>query len=357
MPGGNLIKGVCGGRRGVPKDIIILLNSATIPNGWTRFSAPDNKYIVGAGSTYNSGDTGGSSTVDTSGKTSSAAGAHTPTTYMDVNPGSDSTTIDICSTGIGTPCSGGNHQHAGDGSVTYTPPYRQAVMIKNDASYRGGFPINGVVLSTAAVANLTNIFTDDKLIYCGATVTTGGSNTVNGTSGSAGAHIHSDDVLTNRSVAAAAARAVSVGAHTHNIPYVFTQAVKRKLLSAWSDAVKEVDITSNVIALFESSTPPAGWFICNGSNGTPDLRDYFIELVTTGSENATGTGDNTVDITSSLDTNSWTHDHSSAQLDDVGSSSSQQHTSESASHAHTLAGFTDKAYTPPYYALYFIMLG
>ena len=25
-----------------------------------------------------------------------------------------------------------------------------------------------------------------------------------------------------------------------------------------------------------ASTPPSGWAICNGSNGTPDLRNKFI---------------------------------------------------------------------------------
>jgi microcystin-dependent protein len=30
------------------------------------------------------------------------------------------------------------------------------------------------------------------------------------------------------------------------------------------------------IAMWEGSTPPSGWAICNGTNGTPDLRGKFI---------------------------------------------------------------------------------
>ena len=33
---------------------------------------------------------------------------------------------------------------------------------------------------------------------------------------------------------------------------------------------------SGMIMMYNSTTPPSGWYLCNGQNGTPDLRDRFI---------------------------------------------------------------------------------
>src|SRR5690606_35053309 len=39
-----------------------------------------------------------------------------------------------------------------------------------------------------------------------------------------------------------------------------------------------IGVPSGVIMMWSGSTStiPAGWFLCNGSNGTPDLRNRFI---------------------------------------------------------------------------------
>lgn len=41
---------------------------------------------------------------------------------------------------------------------------------------------------------------------------------------------------------------------------------------------KEIDshIPKGLIAMWSGSDLPAGWFLCDGKNGTPDLRDRFI---------------------------------------------------------------------------------
>ena len=40
----------------------------------------------------------------------------------------------------------------------------------------------------------------------------------------------------------------------------------------------DTDIPSDLIVMWggDISSIPAGWELCNGSNGTPDLRDKFI---------------------------------------------------------------------------------
>ena len=70
----------------IPQYLIVFLNNTSIPSGWTRYSAMDSKYIVGAGSTYAWGDTGGSVALDVSGRTSGSAGSHTPSSAFDTNP-------------------------------------------------------------------------------------------------------------------------------------------------------------------------------------------------------------------------------------------------------------------------------
>ena len=37
-----------------------------------------------------------------------------------------------------------------------------------------------------------------------------------------------------------------------------------------------VSFVSGMIIMYNSATPPSGWYLCNGQNGTPDLRDRFI---------------------------------------------------------------------------------
>ena len=56
-------------------------------------------------------------------------------------------------------------------------------------------------------------------------------------------------------------------------------------------------IPTGLICMWSGTTVPTGWALCNGTNGTPDLRDRFI--VGSGNSYATGTtgGSNTVTLT------------------------------------------------------------
>ena len=130
---------------------------------------------------------------------------------------------------------------------------------------------------------------------------------------------------------------------------------------------------------------PEGWALCDGSNGTPDLRDRFI-VGAGGSYNVGDTGgSNTVKLTTSQIPS---HDHGSGTLTTStaglhnhrytrltpdyagtrGESLTGTHyttilfTDEAGEHKHTISGYT--SYTgggqahenrPPYYALAYIM--
>lgn len=84
------------------------------------------------------------------------------------------------------------------------------------------------------------------------------------------------------------------------------------------------------IVLWNTATPPSGWQICNGTGGTPDLRDYFIVgSESTYNQNQTG-GNSTLTMSTA---NMHTHSHN------LTTSSTGGHThnssSSNASHTHT----------------------
>ena len=64
-------------------------------------------------------------------------------------------------------------------------------------------------------------------------------------------------------------------------------------------------VPSGLIAMWSGTTPPSGWKLCDGSDGTPDLRNRFI--VAAGDEHAVNEyGDGTADLsTSSADGYIW----------------------------------------------------
>ena len=147
-------------------------------------------------------------------------------------------------------------------------------------------------------------------------------------------------------------------------------------------------VPSGIIAMWSGTNAsiPTGWNLCDGTNGTPDLRDRFI----VGSGNTYSTGDtggaDSVTLTeaqmpshthsgSSLGTNttgahSHTFQHSSVAGSswgyNVGGNSTSPWvtitTSTAGNHSHTITGNTGSAGSgaahenrPPYYALAYIM--
>ena len=148
-------------------------------------------------------------------------------------------------------------------------------------------------------------------------------------------------------------------------------------------------IPSGVILLWSGSTGniPSGWYLCNGSNGTPDLRNRF--LVGAGDDYSVGNtgGSDSVTLSTanlpshnhsiSLNTGSDSHTHSfTGALHPSGSGPEQNQsggpedrtnfnysrTTGSDSHSHSISGNTGNTGSgsahenrPRYYALCYIM--
>ena len=126
---------------------------------------------------------------------------------------------------------------------------------------------------------------------------------------------------------------------------------------------------------------PTGWYLCDGQNSTPDLRNRFVvgagdsyAVDTTGGsadatlvEHSHGAGTYTADTDGNHNHN-YDHNQSSTSLDNDESNQtiypnqSQDTTSSNGDHTHSISGTSDSAgqsgtnaNLPPYYALCYIM--
>lgn len=91
------------------------------------------------------------------------------------------------------------------------------------------------------------------------------------------------------------------------------------VVSSFTEEKKHV-VATNTIIIWSGllSNIPAGWVLCDGANGTPDLRDRFAKGVSTASTNPGGTGGQTSYTISSSQMASHSHGGST---DSVGSHS------------------------------------
>ena len=335
----------------VPSGLIVpLYNTSTVPTGWSRFTAADGKTIVAAGSTYTAGaSSAGTGTIPYSGSTSNS-GAH-------AGPGN---------TGCGGGGGGvqgnltvGGHSHTFSGSYPSVAEYKNFVLIKADSD-QDQLPTNAMMFGTTSLSGLTNVETSVNRLLQGASSYggTGGANsgTFPISFSSVGSHNHTGNVgggdpsggpCTNRSG--------NTGAHTHpgtTAPYSI--GVARMYLSCWTNASASFDLVANGIAMWESGTPPDGWYVCDGANGTVDLRNYFLTIGNTGNH-GTKSGSNTYSGGISSFSGTAPHNHDSGGFSGNGVTTTR-HNSWDWPHSHTMSSGSGTAYQP-YYALTFIQFG
>lgn len=327
----------------VPKGLILPFDSSgAVPSGWTQWTAANGKYLVGAGNGYNIGATGGQTTIALN-MTLNNEGSH---------GGSPSFNQDLYGSDAGYPGANpsGNHQHTiVNASAGYNAPGEEFKLVQAAADFNE-IPINCLVLATGALSGLTNVTAyNAKLLKGGTTLAAVGSNTIaSQTLSTVGDHHHGS--VGNQRAGSGAYNIAVTGSHGGTCDVTITPKVKRKLLSAWKNAGAAFRPMTGIIGMWLSLYPPPGWEICNGQKGTPDLRDYFIELVNTGSENTTGTGTNVVDAAVSF-THGASHTHQGAS--GYQATISGYHGTYAWSHDHT-GSQNGISYTPSYYAIAFI---
>jgi hypothetical protein len=330
----------------VPTGLIVpLYNTTTVPSGWSDFTAANGRMIIGAGSSYGAGATGGSSTTSISG-TLSTVGAHNPTNFTTGSGGGPDSSASN---------SAGSHNHTFSATVTSTDAYKTFKLIKAGAG-NAKLPTNAMLLGTTSLSGLTNVETSTNRLLLADTSygSTGGSSTPSAvvTSSTNGDHKHGDTADGGDGSATQRLGAVA-GNHNHSLTVTLTLATQRAVFSAWTNASAAYDLVTNGIALWESATPPDGWFICDGGNGTVDLRNYFLYIGTTGTQ-GTRTGNNVGSWNVSQAGFSTSHSHLS-QIIGSAPGGNNSHLDFAWSHTHTSSGTV--TVTQPYYALYFIQKG
>ena len=317
----------------VPAGLIIPYNGTIAPSGWSLFTAANERYIIGAGKTYAVKSTGGSSTITC---TSTTTGAHT----------GDTGRVGMKDKSYQGRNYRGAHCHSI--SFSYSPPYYGLTLIRANTELES-LPPKSVMFSDRTLPLLRLEDGDGRLFSARKSIEKGGSNSISSqTSSSAGIHYHGLGKSRSYRADAGYTEAVESGQHTHTVSdFTITPNFKRVLLSAWTNASENFDLMPGMYAFYESLTPPKGWALCDGTNNTLDLRDYFIEF---GNENnhGTKTGDGTISpLVGQLNTVSWNHTH----LEGNKSYSRQPccHKSYSATHGHTFS--LPSSFLPPYYAL------
>lgn len=343
-----------GGTFSVPVGVVAILMSGSVPSGWAAFSDADDRLIRGIGTDY-AGTTGGSNSITVSGTTESVS-SHTGASAFPVftgAPGTDQGAV------VGGPdVAVGGHSHTYSQSVTVSPLRRSYPLIIKTGSPGTLIPHNVMIISSSVLSNpsMARVMSDiaGRLLGAASTVSSAGSasQAVSMTYSSVGNHNHRSIGQRSGSAFGFPAYAYEeAGAHDHaGSPAVtLSPSVKRRQLAAYTGIV-DFPCIPGVMFFWPGDIAdiPANFALCDGTGGTPDMTDHYVELVT-GTPGSSG-GDNTANWTGQTETEYHNHQ---------GSSSAHETPTTTALHAadhwhsHTVNGSV--AYTPPFIRIPFIM--
>jgi hypothetical protein len=331
----------------IPTGLIIPYTGGAggIPSGWAAYTTADDYTIIGAGSTYAIDDFAagtGNFIANTSTNGTHFGASSISTTATDGNKWRNYT-------------SSGNHSHSF--TINYEPPWQRCYLMKAGAD-QIEFPTTSVLFTYGVDKSSvsTNIWTTaDRLFMGDSSLTAGGTNTHNAAvSDSQGSHGHGN---TDSGDGSGSWAAITQGGDTHTENITMVPALRVQAMAAWSNAASTVSLNkygSNIIGMYESLTPPDGWHLCNGSNNTPDMRDYFVKNTAQASAGS-GSGDGTVTATTPGTVTHGTHQHGDNN-EDGGGGGTSWHNDLITMPAHSTLNSSD-TWLPDYYALAFIMKG
>lgn len=320
----------------LPAGVILFFDGekSSIPSGWSEFTDSASRFPYGVGTndyTYTGGGsvpnkTQGQAIHDSFSSTSSSEGSHNHTTGEWTSLTSPGSLPQYRTSNVFTNDAGGAHTHV-TSLQAYTPDQVKLILIKADSNTE-------IVPDTACfLATSNSSMSGSSLAHDGRYISAvaggdSGSSTVAATTfgascASSGMHGHgSQTSLYNVEVIVGGPAPINkpvstipdatsvqqIHLHTISTPNV-NSSIRRaamRLYKRGSDG-NILKASSDIIGLWESATPPTGWSICDGTNGTPDLRDCFIEADDAG--DGTVTGDNSLTISGTTNTNAWSHSH------------------------------------------------
>ena len=346
----------------IPAGTIIPYIGSTIPAGWTRYTGLDGRFLVGAGGAYGVGSTGGSTSFSGSVSTSSRA-SHSGGTGFASPFGSCGTEYNS-NISKGANYSRGGHSHSFSFSGTALDVYRNYIFIQATAE-TFEVPANGILMSHTNISGddgLPNIHTSVNRFMRGASSAggQGGSSTASASYSTTtnGAHNHHTTANGcrdggNTEYWDETWYSVTSGGHKHTGTISGTLNTRRRYLALWSNTAEAFAGRANMIALWAGSTIPEGWVLCNGANGTPDMRNYFVRVGNTSNMGqAAGNNSFTMSTTTGY-AGSHHHKGSNYDADKSATNPTAYHSDNRENHRHTAS--KSMTIVPPYRALYFIM--
>lgn len=336
----------------IPKGLIIPYNSdSSIPSGWIEYTNGQGRYIAAAKDEVNFRPTN--------------EGGHNDlwfyTLYNGSHYGSNKTTL---------PDGGGLSQYsnAAGGHRHFIYPTslslknRTLRFIKSNINNLTKFPTNAIALSDKDLSSkLTQFFNNDNLyLKNGSALSSIASNSWTKALTNNGSHTHLASTANrfNSGTLSNNIASISAGEHTHTLTGfdTLTTTFASAILTAWGKSDQNFGVMRGQIAFWESLTPPSGWVICDGNNGTIDYRKHFIIF---GNTSTHGTKQNSgvfnMQISSGTINNTINnHNHRQSLNNNVGSIDNYHGLADvnpsEFSHSHTMETLTFP-FPPEYYAL------
>ena len=338
----------------IPADTVIFYNgtySAAV-DGWDIYTDAANKFIVG---TATQGEI--ATTAAASGSTIAAA---TGLGTAGAHYGSSVNATGGAGTADSNLVTAGDHTHTvTPSSITLTTelkPISTTITMLRTATEQRFFPANTIHINDTNLVGGTQKLaaTSNRYISGGSSVTDNAATTHTPTftvsNYSSGSHNHLQYVGvsgTQRSGATTgASQSAYVGASSTSHSHVLTgsasiTALKGKLLKLWVAASRQLPKSATVVMYCGNlSLLPSYWKVCDGTNGTIDMRGYFIGYATSsGTAHGTVTSESTTYATTNptAASDNFTHAHFTLSTS-IYSFLYIPHASTSFPHTHTVSG-------------------
>lgn len=340
----------------LPDGAILLDSGAVLPDGYAAFTAANGRYIVGAGGAYSAGQTGGAASTAAWSDVTGYGGDHSGGTAIPVaRPGSMFPGYYTTAGGFNE----SNHRHSWTAPAVTMDPLR----VRRKLAKRSGsslvIPASLMVFGVAGLSHpsVARITADTGRLLM--------ADSGNGTAGYAAKYVaatvatanmpHKHHVteygMIDQDFAPYPDLRVAADSgqwpHTHTLTVRLAVSAKRRGLALYGGS-GDYPVLAGMIVMHDGAVP-AGWVLCDGTNGTPDMRDFFVEFAASGQEGVAA-GNNTV--VASGQTNDWGHSHYGSDATDGPMVGGVPH-ANTATHRHDIQA--SQPYIPPFYALNFIM--
>lgn len=361
----------------LPVDTVLFYNitdtttqSSTPGAAWSNYTPANNRYIYGTATQSEIGTTISVSGTATVTATYGTGGSHSGGTVLQTSP--------YNTTGAYSPyvSTAGSHSHSpGSMDLSSCLANTIGIVVVKSSEQVGMLPPGCIVFRQTAPTSLdfvefTPSGTSSDGYYYGHSST---SNTVctdrttaysgvvsQSSAGGVHSHVGGGSYFYWGTGAYSTVVYQNAGSHTdHSFTAPIKVRLKSKHLRAWVSTVEQ-PIEYGMIVPFAGTLAslPAGWRVCDGTLGTPDMTSYAVGHKSGGTSHNTAihTTDDAVlsqAVTVTSSTSSWNHSHAGASTNLRGSGGYHSSTSVSHSHSVNVTAATG-SYTAPHVRLAFI---